>query len=404
MYSFKLTPLVLESPDWYNDHMSEFGETESLKKIYQLKSNLNIVKTKLDDVYNLQLAGTIMRSFDPFATTKYRIEKKANAMNVTNAWLKGYELFYQHNLIPRDAKLNSFVYFDNASFPGSFILAANHMVNTISNIKNFKWHASSLLEETKDNKEPLADSYKLYINYPNNWLMHQGNNGDITETKNILDFQKQFKDTYGDAHVVDLYSCDLGTDVSSNYNAQEEIHFMLNLCQIACGLSTLKSGRNMVVKHYTIFEPFTISYIALLTNLFESVEICKPLTSKRTNSEIYVVCKNYLYPFKPKSSQQYVYDVFMDRVSTKNTSHIISSKYIQQQISDIETAVSHIFKKQMQALNFFIFRVRNIKDPATNERCYQELNNINHQIRKKFEKTTIKQIKNKYRLRMKKKY
>lgn len=404
MQCFKLTPLVLESHNWNVNNTPEFGENETLKNIYQLKTKLNDVKTKLDDVYKLQLAGNIMRSFDPFTLIKYKIGKKANAMNVTNAWLKGYELFYNCGLIPLSDPISQFVYFDNAAFPGSFILAANHIVHTMSEIKKFAWYASSLLEETDDNKEPLGDSYQLYANNPYNWLMHQTNNGDIADGMNIIDFQMQFKIIYGCEHSVDLYSCDLGTDVSRNYNAQEEIHFTLNICQIACGLSILKRGGNMVVKHYTIFEPFTISYIALLTNLFESVEIVKPLTSKRTNSELYIVCKTYKYPFEPNSSQLHIYNLFMSRMCNKSTDHLIHSTHIQQQIIDIETAVSHIYTKQIHALNSFIYNVTNITNDALNERCYQQLKNTNFRIRQQFESIIIKPINNKHRLKMIKKY
>jgi 23S rRNA U2552 (ribose-2'-O)-methylase RlmE/FtsJ len=403
MYSFKLSPLVLHTSDWCND-TSEFGINESLMKIYNLKNNLNMAKSQLDDVYKLQNASRVMRTFDPFTTTKYQISKMSNAINVTNAWLKGYELIYHHNLIPTDTYIDSFVYFDNASFPGSFILATNHFTHTLTKIKNFMWNAASLLEETKDSKEPLCDSYKLYKNYPNNWLMHENNNGDITNIINISDFQNQFKLKYGSEHIVDLYTCDLGTDVSNNYNEQEKIHFILNISQIVCGLATLKSGGHMVVKHYTIFEPFTISYIALLTNLFKSVEITKPLTSKRTNSELYIVCKNYLYPFNPNSSQQKIYDLFMERISTKNTKQLVNSKYIQQQIIDIESAVSYIFSNQIQSLNFFIYTMRHSNDQSHNERCCQILKNINNNIRKKFNQIQIKPIHNIYKMRMNKKY
>lgn len=403
MDSFKISPLVLSSSDWRIDN-PDFGTTKSLVKLYDLKNKLNDVKSQLDYVYKLPLAGKIMRSFDPFSSTKYQIARHANEINVTNAWLKGYELIYHHKLIPRNMHINSFVYFDNASFPGSFILAVNHFIYTLTKIKYFVWNAASLLEETIDSKEPLNDSYKLFKNYPDNWLMHGNNNGDIANIVNISDFQKQFKLSYGVNHAVDLYTCDLGTDVSNNYNAQEEIHFTLNLSQIVCGLAVLKSGGHMVVKHYTTFEPFTISYIALLTNLFKSVEITKPLTSKRTNSEIYIVCKNYLYPFIPNSSQQKIYDLFMERISNKSTKHLINSKYIQKQIADIEIAVSHIFNKQIQSIKFFTYIMKHINDPITKERCYRTLKNINHQIRKKFNLIYIKPIHNSYKLRMVKRY
>jgi 23S rRNA U2552 (ribose-2'-O)-methylase RlmE/FtsJ len=256
------------------------------------------------------------------------------------------------------------------------------------------------LDKTDINKEPLEDKYHLYANYPNNWLMHNNNNGDISNISNILDFQIQFKKIYGDIHSVDLYTCDLGSDVSNDYNNQEKIHLILNLSQIVCGLSVLKSGGNMVVKHFTIFEPFTISYISLLTELFEQVIISKPLTSKRTNSEIYIVCKNYKFPFIPNTNKYNIYKLFIDRVSNKNTSPMIPSKYIKRQINDINLAMKKIYTIQIEALEHFKYTYINNVDNSNDiyTKCLIKLRRDNNYIKYNFKKIPIYPIDDKYNL------
>ena len=42
-----------------------------------------------------------------------------------------YEIIHQHKLIKKGQK--KVVHFDNAAFPGSFILATNHYAKTIGN-------------------------------------------------------------------------------------------------------------------------------------------------------------------------------------------------------------------------------------------------------------------------------
>jgi hypothetical protein len=377
---------------------------DTIKSINVIKTQLNDTKNKLDNIYTKhKYAGKLMKSFDPFQHEKYKIAKKINAKNVTIAWLKGYELMYTFNLIPLTN--DKFVYFDNASFPGSFILAANHIVNTMSVIKTFNWYASSLLNNVQSNI-PLEDSYKLYANYTDNWLMHEHNNGDLSNWKNMLDFQKQLNTKEGN-HAVDLYTCDLGMNVSYDYNNQEMIHAHLNLCQILCGLMVVKSGGNMLVKHYTLFEPYTISYISLLPLLFDVVYIVKPMTSKRTNSEVYIVCKNYLYPFT--NNQQQIYNLFKQKAQTKDmtplwNNHSNYYKHSLQSIKCIELANRTIFLTQKKSLNNYIYSINNIHKPVDSRRCENNLNIKNKYIRKQFLNVPIYKIKQHYNFQMKNVY
>jgi cap2 methyltransferase len=250
------------------------------------EAKLRMTKSKYDKPYldNPQLFHSITRHFRLETDVRSQISKAFNTPNVTNAWLKGYEMFTHYKLIPSLA--DHFVYFDNAAFPGAFILAAWHIANTFSDINKFEWHGSSLIDEG-DNKGALLDKYDLYKNYPKNWRMSKLNNGDVTCAENQKNWDKYFNKS------VDLYTSDLGFDVSSDYNKQEELQAHANLGQILTGLTVLKNGGSMITKQFTCYTPFTISLIGVLTTMFEKVDICKPMFSKPGNSEVYVVCLNY---------------------------------------------------------------------------------------------------------------
>lgn len=407
MTSFFITPLALKElelkepysvePDATKPDVKELPET----KLYTIKSNLNRVKSKLDDLYKLKNAQNIMRSFDPFISYKYSLSKKAETCNITNAWLKCYEILYIYRLIPLNA--DKFVYFDNAAFPGSFILATHHFVNTLVKIKEFKWYASSLITETSDTSEPLEDSYNLYYYYPVNWFMHKNNNGDISDINNLYDFQRQLKEKNKGEHSVDLYTCDLGTDVSNDYNSQEIKHFILSIGQIVSGLMTLKNNGHMVVKLYTIFEQFTISYISLLTVLFKEVTLSKPITSKRTNSEIYLICKYYKYPFAPNSIEMKVYNLFIEKLRKKDTTPFISMDLIPLQIEDLFNASKNITDIQIESLNQFIY-IMNLTDSESRDRCQQKIIHENSKIKKKFSDLIVYPIHKDNQLIMRKVY
>jgi cap2 methyltransferase len=119
--------------------------------------------------------------------------------------------------------------------------------------------------------------------------MNKNNNGDVT----LLHNQQLFKQRFNRG--VDLYTADLGFDVSDDYNNQESIHAKANLGQILTGLLTLKDGGSLITKQYTFFEPFTISLIGCLTFVFKELRIIKPMFSKYGNSEIYLYGSGYRY-------------------------------------------------------------------------------------------------------------
>ena len=66
----------------------------------------------------------------------------------------------------------------------------------------------------------------------------------------------------------------------------------------------------------------TLSIIALLSGLFKQVFIIKPFSSKAYNSEIYIICKNYV---KYSKFRNKIINILIDHMKTKNKSPIITS-------------------------------------------------------------------------------
>jgi 23S rRNA U2552 (ribose-2'-O)-methylase RlmE/FtsJ len=93
---------------------------------------------------------------------------------------------------------------------------------------------------------------------------------------------------------VDLYTSDIGIEVKiEDMIHQETVEAQLNLGQIVCALHTLKNGGHMVCKTFLFFKPMTMSLLYILTKIFRDLYICKPVTSRPGNSEIYIVGKYY---------------------------------------------------------------------------------------------------------------
>ena len=64
------------------------------------------------------------------------------------------------------------------------------------------------------------------------------------------------------------------------------------MLKIIIALTVLKDNGCMILRQNTFFETFTINIYALLSNIFEQVNICKPISSNCTTSETFLVCKN----------------------------------------------------------------------------------------------------------------
>lgn len=290
-----------------------------VKEFEELKKKVIAAKNLYDEPYarNAKYFSHVTRHFEHATLFRQKVHDKYNTPNVSNAWLKAYEMFTHYNLFPERA--NKFIYFDNAAFPGSFILAAWHYVNTKCEIKEFKWYGSSLITDNELTIGALEDKYKLFKNYPDHWLMSENNNGDVLVPDNQFDWKNRL------GGQVDLYTSDLGFDVSSDYNKQELLHSRANLAQIFTGLLVLKKGGNMLTKQYSCFEPITISLMGIMTRLFDTVEICKPMFSKSSNSETYLVCLGYK-GYDHFHNQEGLYEVLLGRLTSRECHPVITKK------------------------------------------------------------------------------
>jgi len=249
----------------------------------EIRSLLNSTKDLLNDIPSTRYRA-ISLQLDTFSTLRSKLHKQYNVQVVTNATLKMFELLEYFKLVT--TRSNTFNVFCNAELPGGFIVAINHYIKTKYPTTALNWLASSYISNNT-----LDDIYGIYERNKKNWIMDSELNGDITKITNIILIEHKVLSVFPKG--VDLYTSDVGIDISSNYNTQEEQTLLLNYCQILCGLLTVKVNGNMLIKQFTFFTSFNSSLLILLSNLFKSVCIAKPATSRPINSEIYVICKQY---------------------------------------------------------------------------------------------------------------
>ena len=291
--SFDVKNIKDYDPDYILNEVLMY-EPYRLKSIEKIKEQLNMEKDKIPSG---KIYETVSRDLRLSHFTEEKIRTKYNGEHVTRAWMKCYELLSFYELIsPKDGEVVAFL---NAELPGAFICALNHMMKTRYKNVKFNWFASSLVPEKGVNA--LQDTYNIWKNNKSHWLMNVNskdnndpkspnyfNNGDVTNINNIKNFSFKLPKK------VQLYTHDAGIDVTDDPNNQEILNAKIHLGCAISAFATLDKGGNFIGKQYTFFEPITISLIFIYSALFKEFFICKPTSSGGTNSEIYLIGKEFL--------------------------------------------------------------------------------------------------------------
>ena len=316
-----------------NENIYEILKKKNLEKKIKEKIIKNIFYDKLTEKIYLM-------------NFKYKIKNVFNIHNLTNAGLKLTEILHQEKIINSSNISNSELkHFANAELPGSFIVAVNYLINSKYPEIKYNWIGNSLLPG--NDSIGLPDYFNYYKKYKKNWLMSPTMNGDIMDIDNI-NFIKNYFNTNGK---VDLYTSDAGIGLDYNeYNEQEFIEIKLKLAEIICCLVSLKDGGNMIIKLYTFFEKSTIDVLIILSNLFNTFKIIKPMTSKPANSEIYIIGINYI----GYNKSEYIIDLFKNKIKNFNTNGFLSNVSIND-ITLFTNISKQIYYKQIIFINRNIY-------------------------------------------------
>lgn len=124
-----------------------------------------------------------------------------------------------------------------------------------------------------------------------NWLFHQDFTGNLLSMDNIDHMTQRCAEDFQGG--VQLITADGSIDCSAQPDCQEEIVARLFFAEIVSALKILSQGGNFVIKMFTLFEACSVSVMYMLNCVFQRVYIYKPATSKRGNSEVYVICLDY---------------------------------------------------------------------------------------------------------------
>lgn len=119
-------------------------------------------------------------------------------------------------------------------------------------------------------------------------LYGKDDSGDINNVENVDYIQsivlpKQFYLITGDG----------GFDEGCDFNNKEQLHYQLILNEIYSAIKLQKIDGHFILKMFDIFTESSLHLLYLLKLCYSEVYIYKPVTSRPTNSEKYIICKNF---------------------------------------------------------------------------------------------------------------
>ena len=198
--------------------------------------------------------------------------------------------------------------------------------------------------------------------------------GDLYILGNVLSFIKRCGKSS-----CQIVTADGGFDYTSDFE-QELSSYKLFYSEIMISLNIQKQGGSFICKLFDLFYTSTLQLLYILYLSYDSISFIKPLTSRQSNSEKYVVClgfkgynkelSNLMCSFfnKPRLPIK-IPDEFLDMI---NTYH---SKFINNQIIRIDSTLRIISKKRTDKPSFQQIKLakewcRHYKIPINRECIY----------------------------------
>lgn len=155
-------------------------------------------------------------------------------------------------------------------------------------LKTSKIYTISLNKDLSQYRSYNLPSYnKNVVNKYVHVTYGKDNTGDINNLENINYIKTISKNNFF------LITADGGFDEGTDFNNKEQLHYSLILSEIYAAISSQQTNGHFILKVFDVFTETSIHLLYLLSLCWKNVFIYKPKTSRPTNSEKYIICKNF---------------------------------------------------------------------------------------------------------------
>ena len=197
---------------------------------------------------------------------------------VSRAFYKLWEILMLFDPVPKTGPIVSA---HLAEAPGSFVQALMFYREKFYKDNEKDEHFTISLED-----QDVPTFKKDFKHAYSKVKIFEQDGGDLTTKQSITKFEKFSKKA-------DFITADGGFNWL-NENFQEQESYRLILGEIITAFKIQKPGGSFVLKIFEVYTDVSIKLLMLLSSTYEEVFIIKPFTSRPSNSERYVICKNYI--------------------------------------------------------------------------------------------------------------
>ena len=245
---------------------------------------------------------------------------------ISRAFYKMWELLMMFPLISDNSKNITTLHIAEA--PGSFVQSIIYYRHKFfpKEITDKDLYIATSIDSEKKSTDyvPSFNQSLIGIKQFKQWSYK---NSDLTQIQIIDKFISDNSKTEAD-----LITADGGFNWKDE-NYQEQEAYILLLSEIYCALMLQKKGGSFVIKFFEIFTELTVKMIEILKRFYKNVIITKPLLSRLSNSERYIICLDFA-PISIKTIDKDLQNIYsIIKLSNTNTDKYLCDIFPDYQIN-----------------------------------------------------------------------
>ena len=271
IYTLPLTTFEVKYKESHNDILNDILNNELYEKIKSKKSGIDKVREAWDS------AKKISNDYEYIYTSSNYKKNISNIIPVSRSFFKLREIIYDFHI---DINGNNACI---AEAPGGFVQSIlKHSDEIDIQLENI--YGITLISDNKDIPFWNPTIIKNKTVHISNGL---DGTGDLYKLPNVISFIK----TCG-KETCQLVTADGGFDYTSDFE-QELSSYKLFYSEIMIALNIQKKGGIFICKLFDLFYRSTLQLLFLLYLSYDTISFTKPLTSRQSNSEKYIVCRGF---------------------------------------------------------------------------------------------------------------